>query len=196
MTAARIENTVIHLLGFPGTGKYTVAKEISARAGLHLVDNHLVNHPVFSIIHADGKTPLPPRVWDNVGMIWDAVIDTIEHISPREYGFVMTNALMDDDAEDREHALNIARMMDRRGGTYVPVRLILSDVEEHVRRITAENRKARRKETNPEAPARYTARKVLEPGLPHVLTLDVTALQPAEAAAQILDHVHEIAKNA
>jgi hypothetical protein len=192
--AARLENTLIHLLGFPGTGKLTIARELATAAGMRLVDNHLINNPVFSLIHTDGKTKLPPRVWDNVGMIWTAVLDTIEHIAAREDSFVLTNALFDDDAQDHAHVKNIAGVAQRRGGVYIPVRLILSDVEEHKRRITAENRRAHMKETNPEAPARYLSRKVLLPDLPHVFTLDVTRLPAKDAARQILGHAANIGK--
>ena len=97
-----IENTIIYLLGFPGTGKYTIAREICAQqANFKLVDNHLINIPLFSLIENDGKTPLPPRIWDNVGKIWEAVLDTIIHIAPANYSFVLTNALSDQGDTDR-----------------------------------------------------------------------------------------------
>ncbi|MCD8491927.1 MAG: hypothetical protein LRY51_08510 [Geovibrio sp.] len=96
-----MKNTIIYLLGFPGTGKYTIAKEICAQADVRLVDNHLVNNPLFSLIWQDGTTPLPPRIWDNIGKVWEAVLDTIVHISAPDTSFVLTNALTDQGGVDR-----------------------------------------------------------------------------------------------
>ncbi len=184
----KVEGAVIHLLGAPGTGKYTIAQEMLKLCDIRLVDNHLINNPLFSLVRLDGKTPLPARIWDNVIKIWDAVADTMVHISPREFSFVLTNGLFEGDDEDRKHMLNMKRVADERGGIYIPVRLVISDVEEHIRRITTGNRSARMKETDPAAPAKYAARDVLITGLATELTLDVTHMSPVEAARKILMH--------
>lgn len=184
----RLENTIIHLLGAPGTGKYTVAQEMLRLCDIRLVDNHLINNPLFSIVRLDGKTKLPARIWDNVGMIWDAVADTMVHISPKEFSFILTNALFENDAADKEHMLNMKRVATERGGTYIPVRLLITDAAEHVKRITSPQREQRMKETNPDAPARYAGLEILKTGQPEELTLDITALQPADTARQILAH--------
>jgi len=186
----RIENTVIHLLGFPGAGKLTVAQEIvkQSEGSIRLVDNHLINNPLFSLIRQDGKTKLDTRIWDNVAKIWDAVADTMIHIAPKEFSFVLTNALVEGDADDRRHMENMKRVAQERGGKYVPVRLLVTDIDEHIRRITSASRSARMKETNPEAPPRYASREVLKTGDARELTLDITRLGPEEAAGRILGH--------
>jgi len=183
-----LRNTIIHLLGAPGTGKYTIAQEMRGLCDIRLVDNHLINNPLFSLVRLDGKTKLPPRIWDNIGMIWDAVADTMIHISPREFSFILTNALFDHDDEDRKHMLEMKAVADARGGRYVPVRLIISDVAEHVARITAPGREARMKETDATKPAYYAGREVLKTRLATELTLDVTALSPLAAARAVLQH--------
>lgn len=185
----RIENTIIHLLGFPGAGKLTVAQEIVRQAeGIRLVDNHLINNPLFSLIRQDGKTKLDPRIWLNVRMIWDAVADTMVNIAPKEFSFVLTNALVEDDEDDRNHMEKIRGVAAARGGKYVPVRLPVTDPEEHIRRITTASRSARMKETNPEAPLRYAKREVLKTGDARELTLDITRIGADEAAMNILAH--------
>lgn len=192
----KIENAVIHLLGAPGTGKYTIAKEMTALCDLRLVDNHLINNPLFSIVRENGRMKMPPRIWDNVRTIWSAVADTMVHICPPHFSFILTNALFEDDEEDRAHMLNMARVAEERKGVYIPVRLLVSDVAEHVKRITAPQREERMKETNPEAPQRYAGKEVLKTGLPSELTLDVTALSPAEAARKVLAHAAQALHNA
>lgn len=188
----KVEGAVIHLLGAPGTGKYTIAQEMLKLCDIRLVDNHLINNPLFSLVRLDGKTPLPARIWDNVIKIWDAVADTMVHISPREFSFVLTNGLFEGDDEDRKHMLNMKRVADERGGIYIPVRLVISDIDEHIRRITAAGRSARMKETDPAAPHKYASREVLKTGLPTELTLDVARLAPADAARKILAHAQSL----
>jgi hypothetical protein len=187
----RIENTIIHLLGFPGAGKYTVAQEIvrQAEGSIRLVDNHLINNPLFSLIRQDGKTKLDPRIWLNVRKIWDAVTDTMVNIAPRDFSFVLTNALIEGDEDDRNHMEKIRGVATARGGEYVPVRLLVSDVDEHIRRITSASRSTRMKETNPEAPTRYATREVLKTGDAREMTLDITQLGADEAAKRVLAHV-------
>ncbi len=183
-----ITNTIIHLLGAPGTGKYTIAREMTALADILLVDNHLINNPLFSIVRQDGKTKLPPRIWDNVAKIWDAVADTMVHISPPHFSFILTNALFENDEDDRKHMLNMKRVADERKGIYIPVRLLIADADEHVRRITAPDRNTRMKETDPAAPARYAGKEVLKTGMATELTIDVTKLAPPDAARKVLAH--------
>lgn len=57
-----MKNTIIYLIGHYGVGKLTIARQICAASDARLFDNHLVNNVVFSLIRADGKTPLNERV--------------------------------------------------------------------------------------------------------------------------------------
>ncbi len=189
-----MNNTMIYLVGFPGAGKYTIAKEIVKRANFRLVDNHLINNPVFSLIKADGKTKLPDRVWKNVGEIWDAVLDTIIHISPRDYSFVLTNALFESKPADRAWWKEIEKTALARNALFVPVRLLCS-IEELQKRIGTNDRVDRFKEIDPESPARYVKNdEVVKIEHPNALTLDVSNLSSAHAAEIILDHANAINK--
>jgi hypothetical protein len=184
-----MQNTFIYLVGFPGTGKYTIAKEIVGKAGFRLVDNHLINNPIFSLINADGKTPLPARVWDNTLKVWEAVADTLVHISPPEYSFVLTNHLSEGDAADHRHYERVRSVAEQRRARFIPVRLVISNVDEHVKRITSADRSLRHKQTDPASPQQYAETKeVLHIHHPHILTLDISALSAGEAADIILDH--------
>jgi len=190
MAESGLQNTLIYLIGFPGTGKFTIAREIVGKAAdFRLVDNHLINNPVFTVLTLDGKTPIARRAWDNTLKIWEAVADTIVHVSPPEFSFVLTNALIEGDDGDLQHYERIKAMATQRNARFVPVRLIISDIEEHARRMTAPNRAERFKENRPEAAAKYSRTKgVLQMDHPHLLTLDVTRLNAAEAADHVLAH--------
>jgi hypothetical protein len=189
---SNLKNTIVYLLGYAGTGKYTIAKELCRTAPeFHLVDNHLINNPLFSLIHADGITPLPPRIWDNVGKVWDAVIDTMIHISPPDYSFVLTNALSDS-AKDVAWFHEVEDMASRRNATFVPVVLKIS-LDEHKKRIVSPDRVDRMKEIDPNGPARYAAAdNLIRPIHPNLLTLDVSSISAEQSAQSILNHIKTI----
>lgn len=182
-----MKNVIIYIIGFTGVGKYTIAKEIAAQENFRLVDNHLINMPVFSLVHLDSKTLLPPRIWKNIADIWNAVLDTIVHISPHDYNFVLTNALFED-PEQRAWYEKIEAMAEERGATFIPVRLSCS-VEENTKRIVTPERKERLKETNPESPARNaTEHQVLKIAHKNLIELDVTSISAQDAAKKIISH--------
>lgn len=187
-----LPNTFIYLLGLPGTGKYTVAKEIAARADFRIIDNHLINNPVFTVVRVDGKTALPRAVWKHAADIGRVVFECIRTLSPPHFSFVLTNALYHDQPEDHTWFDNIVGLAKERGATFLPVRLILPDTAEHARRLTDPQREFRMKETDPAAPERYAAKEVLNPNHPHVMTLDVTNLSAAAVAEKILSRAAEL----
>jgi dephospho-CoA kinase len=85
---------IVLILGFPGTGKYTVAKELissfdSDEAPARLIDNHTTANVLFHLIaEADGKTPLPEEVLKNDREINQIVLRTIDQLSPPHWSFV------------------------------------------------------------------------------------------------------------
>jgi len=191
-----IKGTFIHLIGYPGTGKYTIAQEIKARGDFRLVDNHLINNPVFTVARIDGKTALPPLVWENTGRIWRIVLESIRDLSPPHFNFIFTNALFETDPEDRAWFEEIRDFVAARGSIYIPVRLTIGDPEEHRRRVTADGRDARFKATDPQGPERFRDRgPILVIDDPHCLTLDVTHLPPATAAEAVLAHARKCQKS-
>jgi predicted kinase len=55
-----MKNTIVYLIGYAGTGKYTIAREIAGLTGAVIVDNQLINNPVFSVVG------MPSRMLCNV----------------------------------------------------------------------------------------------------------------------------------
>lgn len=188
----KIENTIVWLIGFPGTGKYTIAQNIVKQAGFRLLDNHLINNPVFSVLQMDETKNLPSQVWDNTCRIWRVVFDSILELSPSEFSFVLTNHLSASDPGDVAWYEEVKAFAEKRGSSFVPVRLHISDIEEHRRRLTAEGRAERFKITNPHAPEKYAKGGLLDIPHPNAFTLDVTQLTPETAASAVLKHVIEI----
>jgi len=95
VSSNKLENTIIALIGFAGTGKYTVGRELCALTGAKLIDNHLINNPVFKVVNADGIRPLPNGVWDKVKAVRAIVYESIRELSPPELSFVFTIELFE-----------------------------------------------------------------------------------------------------
>ena len=182
-------NTIIYLFGFAGTGKYTIAKEIAARIDARLVDNHLICNPIFSLLRLDGKTKLPPGVWDYTRQIAATVRDAMVRLSSSDENFVITNFLSQEDKDDHRIYEETLVMAEKRNAFFVPVRLVC-DLPELQKRIVQNDRRARMKMTDPDKIAvHYQNYTVLNPEHPYKLELDVTHLSPQQAADVILNHV-------
>lgn len=188
---------ILHLVGHPGVGKYTVAKELADLAAADgwrvvVVDNHLTSNVIFSVLPVDGITPLPETVWDRVQEVRDAVLRTIEELSPREWSFVFTNVLSDGVPADERVVERLIELAARRNSRYVPVRLACRP-DELLTRITRPDRRARQKWADPVGVRSFIeSSPVLAITHPAVLDLDVTSLPPADAAARILEHLEHL----
>ena len=61
----KIGTAFIYLIGVPAVGKYTTAKEIARLTGAKVIDNQLVNIPIFYIAGYDGtdRYTVSPTAW-------------------------------------------------------------------------------------------------------------------------------------
>ena len=101
--------TIYHLIGMPGVGKYTTAKELVALTGAKLVDNHAIANVIFNLLDGDGVTPLPREVWQYVGAVRRAALDTMMNLSPPHLSFILTNVIRGGDAAEYAKKLDEAR---------------------------------------------------------------------------------------
>lgn len=181
-----MHNTIIYLIGFAGTGKYTIAKEICRLTNARLVDNHLINNPVFSLIRADGKTPFPESVWEKTWAIRHIVLNVIKDISPAEFSFVFTNELFDDDLYSQKLFSEIVELATNRMSKLIPV-LLMCDEEELCNRIQSPERATRLKDTNADnGRKKIHSQKILRIKHPNLLDLNVTNLSALHAAEIII----------
>ena len=190
---------VFSLTGWPGTGKYTVAKELVAQLearGLEtrLVDNHSVSNPVLGVIRIDPDVAVPPEVWDRVREVRTVVYDSIKTLSPPEWSFVFTNYVADTPT-DRANYERLEELADARGSCFVPVRMTVTG-DELLRRMTQPERAARMKLTNADLARRtFLIQPLFVPQHAHTLELDVTQLPPPAAASQIVEHAFQLPRS-
>lgn len=188
-TAWQSDAVIVHLLGLPGTGKYTVAQALGLHAAgvgetFVVVDNHLTSLPILEVVGADGVAPLDAGVWDLVGEIREVVYRAIEELAPTERSFVFTNVLVESDPRSKAVVERLKRLAQVRAGRYVAVMLACDEAELR-RRVVGPDRSVRRKWVVPDAVAEFARQETLVRPSGEVLDIDVTELSPAEVAVEI-----------
>lgn len=183
-----MDGTIIYLIGHYGVGKLTVACEICAETGARLVDNHLINNVIFSLLPNDGRTKLPERIWDLTWNVREQAVAAIAELAPTDESYVFTNALEEYDEMDRAAYRQVEDLCARRGSTFVPVMLSCSE-EENLRRVASEERRANLKHTDVQSALQRMRSVVqLQVDHPNRLDLDTTELTAADAAKTIIAH--------
>ncbi len=190
--SSTLDNTLVLLIGFAGTGKYTIGRELCRRTGAKLVDNHLIANPVFTVVNSDGITPLPKEVWAKLKEIRRIVYDSIRELSPPNLGFVLTMELRESNPNDHSAIDDLDKLAAARRSLFVPFRLVC-DVEELCRRVADPTRRERLKEISVDNARRKSAEDaVLNPKHSNLRTIDVTAKSPSETADAIIREVDSI----
>jgi hypothetical protein len=182
-----MENTFVYLTGPPGVGKYTVGRLLAELMPARLVDNHYWNNPIFAIVEADGRSPLPPAVWDRANDVRMAVLETVATLAPPGRNFVFTHAITRDHGRPIDHMVagQILHTAERRRARVLLARLSCA-ADELGRRIGAPQRADRLKERNTDRAAHYASLVAFDPRHEWTTDLDTTHLKPSETAAAIM----------
>jgi len=187
-----LANTLVVLIGFAGTGKYTIGRILSERTGARLIDNQLINNPVFKVVKADGVTPLPAAVWDKVRAIRGIVYDSIRELSPPGLSFIFTLELRESDPAAHQAFRDLEELATARESLLIPIRLIC-DVEELCRRVSDPARAERLKDISPDnARKKWAEHTVLNPKHENTRTVDVTTKSPDESVETIMLEIEQI----
>ena len=188
-----MKNTIVYLIGHYGVGKLTIAKAICDATGARLFDNHLANNVIFSLVRADGSTPLPAGVWPLIMTIRRQALIAIGELAEPDASFVLTNCLLEDDPLDHQIFGEVRAVAARRDSRFFPVVLTASDTA-HAARIPSPERELRLKTTNAEkAEHKRHTRPLLRIDHPNRLDLDTTDLPPSETARLIIEHAERLA---
>ena len=187
----KLHNTILYLIGIPAVGKYTVAKEIGRMTGAKVVDNQLINFPVYSVIGYDGTANFrfPQGAESHIEKIQRAVLAVIRDFCHPDDSFVFTNVLDAKIPGDKSWFRRIERLARRRKASFFPIWLTCDEEIIRQRKDTLE-RRARRKDSDLTNIAWYVHEfEVLRMPHPNALTLDTSRCEPEQTARRILEHV-------
>ena len=182
--------SIIYLLGSPAVGKLTVAKAIAEINGAAVVDNQLINLPIFSPLTEWPDAEVAEGMWREIDFVRDAVFRMIEEVVPRSVSYVLTNAL---EEEPEAYALyeRVKRIAASRGSLFLPV-VLTCDLEEQLRRIPNLSRTQRMKIDDCERARDYIETTMFfTPVEQDLLTIDTTSLEPRRAAELIVAELLE-----
>lgn len=186
---------IFYLIGFSGTGKLTIAQALQKRIDAVIIDNQLINQPVFVAVRADGMTPLHPGVWREIRKIREATFNAICYLADKETSFILTNELFEGTSDARIYD-EVEAVAETRNSIFVPVRLICEQ-NELLKRVTHAEREMKLKMRSAEMlQHKFDTLCLLKPSHSNLLELDVTHLQPMQAADMIFTHAKQLAEKA
>jgi len=173
---------IVHLNGWPGVGKLTVARLLAPRLQARLIDNHLLHDVAIRCAGIDD-----PARWPLYEAIRAAAYRVLAE-RPRAETFVMTNALCVGSPRECESWRQVVTLAETRAVPLVPVVLEADDVvlRSRVQRLERQGRKL----TDPNALVEMIrCDRLLKPDVPERLDLDTTHLAAAAAVAAIEAHL-------
>ncbi len=186
----QLNNTIIYLIGFAGVGKFTIAKELAKLDEFRIVDNQLINNPVFNVVEAE-EGAFPLYVWRQIRKIREVVFETIKHYSPDDMNFIFTNELFEGQKGELPLYKQVEEIVKSRESQFFPVRLLV-DKEQHRKRLTSPDRKEKLKVTDEAHLDRIDGFEVLKPNHQNLINLDTTKLSALQSAEHILNKIKEI----
>ncbi|WDZ77395.1 AAA family ATPase [Ensifer adhaerens] len=173
---------VVHINGWPGSGKLTIARHLAERLGARLADNHTLINPAEALFERGNPLYRSLRA-----AIRESVFEHLVKASA-EQSFVFTDALSDDAADARAFQ-DCAELARRRGARFVAV-VMDCDVEENLKRLTRAGRSKQHKLTDPAILLDLRAKhRLLRGNGDAVIEIDVTRLGANEAADLIADGI-------
>tara|TARA_B100001750_G_scaffold246485_1_gene268983 strand:- start:2453 stop:3034 length:582 start_codon:yes stop_codon:yes gene_type:complete len=187
------QNYVLLLNGYPGVGKLTVAEELARHInGLHVIDNHMLNNPIFALVRENGTTEIPSQAWESIRNIRKIVLTALSSYASPNLNFVFTNCLAEEDQDDVNIYDQIKESAEQSQRLFIPV-LLTCSLEENKKRITAENREAKMKmrDANNIAEMREDFTLVGK-NHPHAAFFDTTNLSPQDTAVKVRNHIQQV----
>jgi shikimate kinase len=133
---------LLHIVGHPGVGKLSVAREITKLRDFKLVDNHVVNNVLFSVTDLSGK--LPAQVFGYIEEIYGILFAYIKSMDAKP-DIIMTNYLEERDAG---FARVVREFAAAAGYEYAPV-ILKAEAKTIMERVASPERKAKMKLVDP-----------------------------------------------
>lgn len=135
------KKVVVLLYGDPACGKLTVAKNISKKYNLNLVDNHFFNNIIFPYIELNNQNVM--AVDGELYKIKQVWFENVVRYGKKDKGFVFTDVLIASKGKEKDID-NTKKFAQQLGYKFLPVKLVC-DYDSIKNRINTEARKKRHK---------------------------------------------------
>ena len=177
---------VYQLLGFPGTGKYTVAQamvgQLAARGEpAALLDNHATANLIWSLVPRERRfdADVMARLAELRNVLWDAAAE----LTSPTHSLILTNFLPPGRPPT---ALDRHRELAQQLGLPLVAVVLHCDPDEVISRISNPDRAERLKLVDPARARELMSLPLTLPSWPELVDLDVTGVSPAEAATRVI----------
>lgn len=130
--------TLIYLIGFPGSGKFTTAKELCKIIDGVIVSNNLFNNIIFDIVKLQ-NAEVPDDLWEKIFAVRENMLAILEKHYIKSKHYIFTNELIEGDSYDQRlynSVVNLSKKMDME---ILPVVLHCNN-KELVKRVQSEER--------------------------------------------------------
>ena len=175
---------IIHINGWPGVGKLTVARVLAQTLGARLLDNHTLHDVPGRLCERNTE-----EYWRLYYRVRAVAYDWVRAM-PADQVLVMTNALLTESEREQEAWLAVKQLAASRSDTLVAITLDCT-LDENTRRIQSDDRRFRKLvDVEPLIEWRSQYTLLTDSTVPtHVV--DNSALSPEEAASQIAAFVRD-----
>lgn len=144
-----MSKTLIYLIGFPGSGKLTTAKELCKIIDAVIISNNLFNNIILNIINLR-NSEVSDELWESIFLVRENMLAILEkhHIKSKHY--IFTNELIDGDSYDQRIYDSVVNLSEKMSVEILPVVLYCNN-EELVKRVQSEERSKENKITDPDS---------------------------------------------
>ena len=176
---------ILHINGYPGVGKLTVARKLAEALDAKLVDNHSVYYLAFSLTEYKSAA-----YYETLQAVRTIAFERVLEL-PDETPVIFTNAHMTDSEWGNANWDAVVDLARRRGSELLVVVLDCSPTEND-RRIASPERAQKRKLTDPSKfTGNWSGRELIDRDGDHTVHIDTTGLSADETAARALAWVRE-----
>lgn len=183
-----MKKNLVYLIGFPGVGKLTIAKEICKMENCILQDNHKTVNLLFPFL--DLKKGIPEDTWSDVLSIRHIIYEFIKRNFRKDASLVFTDCLRDEDELAHQVFNEVKEIADTLGLAFYPV-FLDCDIEVIKERITSEERKTNFKLTDVED-SFFEWKSLISVDEKNEIRLDVSSLTASDAAKTIIQKIEAL----
>ncbi|MDN5247761.1 MAG: hypothetical protein QWI36_01305 [Wolbachia endosymbiont of Tyrophagus putrescentiae] len=188
-----MNKNLIYLIGFPGSGKFTVAKELCKIIDAVIVQNNMFNDIIFNIVNLKGNN-VPDNLWNSIFKVRENLLAILGKYHSKSKHYIFTNELIEGDCYDRKIYDSVVNLSNSMQVKMLPVVLHCSDIGELMKRIQFEERRQYNKITNLYyAMERTREKKLFIP--PNALEIDNSNLSAEKVAKRIIEEMEKMSKN-